>query len=286
MMDVKSAFLYGKIEEEVYVCQPPRFEDPDNPDRIYKVEKALYLSTYMLDNGFQRGKIDKTLFIKRHNDGEEVDVHMYRSMIGSLMYLTSSRPDIMFAVYVCARYQVNQKVWKSVEYGVSNELDTAYWGFLGVGTTFDIFQNIILIPYLEYAVLSPLDTAYWSLVFCGLFVSVGTDTPYLLDGYDSLFDVITQALEALKTSKPKVKGIVIQEPGKSTTTSITISSQQSQDKGKGILVEPVKPKKKDVQIRLDEETSKMLQAEFDEEERLAREKAEKEQEANIALIET
>ncbi|GJS20624.1 putative ribonuclease H-like domain-containing protein [Tanacetum coccineum] len=74
-MDVKSAFLYGKIEEEVYVCQPPGFEDPDFPDRVYKVEKALYglhqaprawyetLSTYLLDNGFQRGKIDKTLFI-------------------------------------------------------------------------------------------------------------------------------------------------------------------------------------------------------------------------------
>ncbi|GKA94053.1 uncharacterized mitochondrial protein-like protein [Tanacetum coccineum] len=40
-------------------------------------------------------------------DGEEVDIHMYRSMIGSLMYLTSSRPDIMFAVCACARYQVN-----------------------------------------------------------------------------------------------------------------------------------------------------------------------------------
>ncbi|GJU64623.1 putative ribonuclease H-like domain-containing protein [Tanacetum coccineum] len=76
-MDVKSAFLYRKIEEEVYVCQPPGFEDPDFPDRVYKVEKALYglhqalrawyetLSTYLLDNGFQRGKIDKTLFIRR-----------------------------------------------------------------------------------------------------------------------------------------------------------------------------------------------------------------------------
>ncbi|GJY93833.1 putative ribonuclease H-like domain-containing protein [Tanacetum coccineum] len=76
-MDVKSAFLYGKIEEEVYVCQPPGFEDPDFPDRVYKVEKALCglhqaprawyetLSTYLLDNGFQRGKIDKTLFIRR-----------------------------------------------------------------------------------------------------------------------------------------------------------------------------------------------------------------------------
>ncbi|GJV64072.1 putative ribonuclease H-like domain-containing protein [Tanacetum coccineum] len=202
-MDVKSAFLYGKIKEEVYVCQPPRFEDPEFLDRVYKVEKALYglhqaprawyetLSTYLLDNGFQRGQIDKTLFIKRvkgdillvqvyvddiifgstrkemctdfekmmhkkfqmssmgeltfflglqvtHKDdrifisqdkyvdeilkkfgfstvkiastpmetskplmkdenAEDVDVHLYRSMIGSLMYLTSSRPDIMFA---------------------------------------------------------------------------------------------------------------------------------------------------------------------------------------------
>ncbi|GKD76504.1 putative ribonuclease H-like domain-containing protein [Tanacetum coccineum] len=72
-MDVKSAFLYGKIEEEVYVCQPPGFEDPDFPDRVYKVEKALYglhqaprawyetLSTYLLDNGFQRGKICRIL---------------------------------------------------------------------------------------------------------------------------------------------------------------------------------------------------------------------------------
>ncbi|GJY98616.1 putative ribonuclease H-like domain-containing protein [Tanacetum coccineum] len=166
-------WIYGKIEEEVYVCQPPGFEDPDFPDRVYKVKKALYglhqaprawyetLSTYLLDNGFQRGKIDKTLFIKRHKDdilmmssmgeltfflglqvqqkndgifisqdkyvakilkkfgftevkttstpmetqkpllkdkdGEEVDFHMYTSMIGSLIYLTSSRPDIMFA---------------------------------------------------------------------------------------------------------------------------------------------------------------------------------------------
>ncbi|GJY88623.1 hypothetical protein Tco_0503251 [Tanacetum coccineum] len=97
---------------------------------------------------------------------------------------------------------------------------------------------------------------------------------------------LAQALEALKTSKPKVKGIVFQEPGKSTTTT-TISSQQSQDKGKGIMIEePVKPMKKKDQISFDEEVALKLQAEFDEEERLAREKAEKEKEANIALIET
>ncbi|GJT68619.1 zinc finger, CCHC-type containing protein [Tanacetum coccineum] len=76
-MDVKSAFLYGQIEEEVYVCQPPGFEDPDHPDKVYKVVKALYglhqaprawydtLATYLMSNGFQRGQIDQTLFIKR-----------------------------------------------------------------------------------------------------------------------------------------------------------------------------------------------------------------------------
>nr|GFA80999.1 hypothetical protein [Tanacetum cinerariifolium] len=86
---------------------------------------------------------------------------------------------------------------------------------------------------------------------------------------------LAQAIEALKTSKLKVKGIVFQEPGKSTTTSTIISSQQSQHKSKGIMIEePVKPKKKD-QIRLDEEDAIKLQDKFDEEERLARERAEK-----------
>nr|GEY97696.1 retrovirus-related Pol polyprotein from transposon TNT 1-94 [Tanacetum cinerariifolium] len=87
-MDVNSAFLYGKIEEEVYVCQPPGFEDPRFLDRVYKVEKVRYglhqvprawyeiLSAYMLDNGFHRGKIDKTLFIKRHK-GDILLVQVY-----------------------------------------------------------------------------------------------------------------------------------------------------------------------------------------------------------------
>ncbi|GKB92592.1 putative ribonuclease H-like domain-containing protein, partial [Tanacetum coccineum] len=215
-MDVKSAFLYGTIEEEVYICQPPGFEDPHFPDKVYKVEKALYglhqaprawyetLSTYLLENGFRRGTIDKTLFIKKdkcdillvqvyvddiifgytkkslcvefeqmmhkrfqmssireltfflglrvqqREDGifisqdkyvadilkkfdfvtvktastpietnkallkdeetEDVDVYLYRSMIGSLMYLTASRPDIMFVVCAYVRFQVTPKV--------------------------------------------------------------------------------------------------------------------------------------------------------------------------------
>ncbi|GKD47906.1 putative ribonuclease H-like domain-containing protein [Tanacetum coccineum] len=192
-MDVKSAFLYGTIEEEVYVCQPPGFVDPEFPNRVYKVEKTLYglhqaprawyetLSTYLLENGFRRGTIDKSLFIKKikndillvqmyvddiifgstkkslrlqleqrkdgiflsqdkyvfdilkkfglssvkttstsmetHKplskdaDGTYVDVHLYRSMIGSLMYLTSSRPDIMFAVCACSRFQFQPKAF-------------------------------------------------------------------------------------------------------------------------------------------------------------------------------
>ncbi|GJV74247.1 hypothetical protein Tco_1494242 [Tanacetum coccineum] len=98
---------------------------------------------------------------------------------------------------------------------------------------------------------------------------------------------LAQALIEMKSTKPKNKGVVIQELGKFTTTiSLQLSSQKSQDKGKGILIELVKPMKKKDQIRHDEETILKLQAEFDEEERLAREKAKKEKEANIALIET
>ncbi|GJS78462.1 putative ribonuclease H-like domain-containing protein [Tanacetum coccineum] len=215
-MDVKSAFLYGTIDEEVYVSQPPGFVDPDHPKKVYKVVKALYglhqaprawyatLSTFLEEHGYRRGSIDKTLFIKKNKkdimlvqvyvddiifgstkkswcdefetlmkgrfqmssmgeltfflglqvkqsqtglfisqdkyvadmlkkfdlasvktaitpmetkmaltkdeESADVDVHLYRSMIGSLMYLTASRPDIMFAVCACSRFQVNPKV--------------------------------------------------------------------------------------------------------------------------------------------------------------------------------
>ncbi|GKE34976.1 putative ribonuclease H-like domain-containing protein, partial [Tanacetum coccineum] len=163
-MDVKSEFLYGTIGEEVYVHQPLVFVDPAHPNKVYKVIKALYgihqalrawyetLYSFLLKNGFRRGTIDKTLFIKKNKsdiilvqvyvddiifgstmhsmftefedsttpivsnkplvkdeDGVDVDVHVYRFMIGSLMYLTASRPDIMFAVYACARFQVTPK---------------------------------------------------------------------------------------------------------------------------------------------------------------------------------
>nr|GEU94292.1 hypothetical protein [Tanacetum cinerariifolium] len=111
-MDVKSAFLYGTIEEEVYVCQPPRFKDPDFPDRVYKVKKNCMDYIKLLEPEVKNASTPMETLkpLLEDEDGEEVDVHMYRSMIGSLMYLTSSGPDIMFVVCACARYQVNPKV--------------------------------------------------------------------------------------------------------------------------------------------------------------------------------
>ncbi|GJU30673.1 putative ribonuclease H-like domain-containing protein [Tanacetum coccineum] len=106
-MDVKSAFLYGKIEEEVYVYQPLGFEDLDFPDRVYKVEKALY--------GLHQApracdvKTARTPMENHNPLLKDVDEYLYRSMIGSLMYLTSSRPNIMFVVCACVRFQVNTK---------------------------------------------------------------------------------------------------------------------------------------------------------------------------------
>ncbi|GJR28156.1 putative ribonuclease H-like domain-containing protein [Tanacetum coccineum] len=186
-MDVKSAFLYGKIEEEFYVCQPPRFEDLEFPNKVYKrcqIDKTLFIKrvngdillvqvyvddiifgstkkelctefeklmhkkfqmnsmgelTFFL--GLQVTQKDDGIFISqdkyvdeilkkfgfstvkrastpmdtskpllKDEEAKDVDVHLYRSMIRSLMYLTASRPDIMFVVCACARFQVTPKV--------------------------------------------------------------------------------------------------------------------------------------------------------------------------------
>ena len=80
-MDVKSSFLYGSVEEDVYVSQPPGFEDPVHRDKVYKLNKALYglhqappqwyatSSKYLLENGFNHGLIDCTLFTKQVDGG-------------------------------------------------------------------------------------------------------------------------------------------------------------------------------------------------------------------------
>nr|GEU57993.1 retrovirus-related Pol polyprotein from transposon TNT 1-94 [Tanacetum cinerariifolium] len=126
-MDVKSAFLCGTIKEEVYVTQPPGFKDPDHPDKVYKVVKALYglhqalrachdkyvnkiLKKFnYLDVKSAFTLVDLENPLVKDGDANDVDVHLYRSMIGSLMYLIASRPDIMFVVYACARFHVTPK---------------------------------------------------------------------------------------------------------------------------------------------------------------------------------
>ncbi|GJS73822.1 putative ribonuclease H-like domain-containing protein [Tanacetum coccineum] len=109
-MDMKSAFLYGKIEKEVYVCQPSGFEDPEFLDRVYKVEKALYGLHQAPKAWIASTPMETSKPLLKDAEAKDVDVHLYRSMIGSLMYLTAFRPAIIFVVCACARFQVTPKV--------------------------------------------------------------------------------------------------------------------------------------------------------------------------------
>nr|GEU59981.1 hypothetical protein [Tanacetum cinerariifolium] len=101
-MDVKIAFLNGILKEEVYVAQPPGFVSKQYPDHVYALDKALYGLKQAPRAWMENYDTVPTLMVKQARlkldlDGKLVDHTVYRSMIGSLMYLTSSRPDIMFA---------------------------------------------------------------------------------------------------------------------------------------------------------------------------------------------
>nr|GEZ80454.1 ribonuclease H-like domain-containing protein [Tanacetum cinerariifolium] len=101
-MGVKSAFLFGTIEEELYVMQ--------RDDRIF-ISQDKYVDDILKKFDFSLVNIASTPIetnkaLLKDEEAKDVDVHLYISMIGSLMYLTASRPDIMFAVYTCARFQV------------------------------------------------------------------------------------------------------------------------------------------------------------------------------------
>nr|GEZ32336.1 hypothetical protein [Tanacetum cinerariifolium] len=153
-MDVKSVFLYGTIDKEVYVSQPLGFVDLKFPNKVYKVVKALYGLHQAPRAWFQMSSMGELTFflglqVKQKEDSifisqdkyvakilkkfdflsvktantpietqkplvkdekvVDVDVHLYRSIIGFLMYLTASRPDIMFAVCACSKFQVAPK---------------------------------------------------------------------------------------------------------------------------------------------------------------------------------
>nr|GEX84008.1 retrovirus-related Pol polyprotein from transposon TNT 1-94 [Tanacetum cinerariifolium] len=103
-MDVKTAFLYGPLKEEVYVNQPDGFVDPYHPDKVYRLKKALY--------GIKQapracvGTPMATKHLDANLSGTSIDQTKYDSMVGALVYLTASRPDIMHATCYCARYQV------------------------------------------------------------------------------------------------------------------------------------------------------------------------------------
>nr|GEY47899.1 hypothetical protein [Tanacetum cinerariifolium] len=326
--------------EEVYVCQPPGFEDPDHQDKVYKVVKALYAST----------PIDTKKPLLKDPDGEDVDVHTYRSMISSLMYLTSSRPNIMFAskkqtVFATSSTEAEYVATVSIptgsdEFPLPEQLPTVYEDRFPLLIQIDATvkkitfllktgprRKVTEVPqpsdpmkHVAYeAVYKEFDDRLVRAVTTAssleaeqdsgeeVFVQedvadkevnvvseVNADSIATTDSATATMTVdevtLAQALMDIKSTKPKAKGIVLQEPSESRTTTTTISSKKSQDKCKVIMIEePVNLKKKD-QIMLDEEVALKLQvelqAEFYKEQRLASEKAQQEYKANIALIET
>ncbi|GJW32135.1 retrovirus-related pol polyprotein from transposon TNT 1-94, partial [Tanacetum coccineum] len=114
-MDVKTVFLNGKLKEEVYVSKPEGFVDPDHPTHVYRLKKALYglkqAPQAWMDSC---DPVDTPMVDRRKLDEDPlripVDQTRFRSMVGSLMYLTASRPNLVFAVCMFAREKIEKGV--------------------------------------------------------------------------------------------------------------------------------------------------------------------------------
>ncbi|GJX49233.1 putative ribonuclease H-like domain-containing protein [Tanacetum coccineum] len=292
-MDVKSAFLYGKIEEEVYVCQPPGFEDPNFPDRVYKVEKALYglhqaprawyetLSTYLLDNRFQRGKINKTLFIKR----DQGDILLVQVYVDDIIFGSTKK-------MLCTEFK--KMMHKKFQMSSMSEL-TFFLGLQVKQKEDGIFisQDKYVTEILKKFGFTDVKTAN---------TPMETQKPLLKDADEVVSDAATitteeitlaQVLAELRSAKPKAvvqepmqyittttpstipkaKSITFRDPGESTTRPTPTSIPSNiKDKGKAKMIKHEKPLNMKEQIRLDEELAIKLQAKEEEQARLARKK--------------
>nr|GFC86533.1 copia protein [Tanacetum cinerariifolium] len=114
--DVKTAFLNGNLQEEVYVSQPDGFVDPNNPNHVYKLKKALYglkqaprawydmLSSFLLSQDFSKGSVDPTLFIRR-NDNDLLLVQIY---VDDIIFAASTLELCdLFSNLICSKFKMS-----------------------------------------------------------------------------------------------------------------------------------------------------------------------------------
>nr|GEV28743.1 hypothetical protein [Tanacetum cinerariifolium]GEX84575.1 hypothetical protein [Tanacetum cinerariifolium] len=206
-----------KIEEVVYICKPQGFEDPGFLDIVYKVEKVLYRLHEAPRAWFKEVKtasipMETQKPLLKDEDGKEVDVHIFRSMIGSLMYLTSSRPEIMFAVCTCARFQVNPKCKKQTV--VANSTTEA-----------------------EYVAASSCCGQFWSTAMAK---TINGEVQIHVDGKEI---VITESFVKRDLQLADEEGSVMPTDPHHTPTILQPSSSQPQKTQK-----PRKHKRKDTQV--------------------------------------